>query len=56
MKDLEDNVNHHVDQIIETETGLGTILETVLGIQTRGRRAMRRFNGKKRSRNKSRKN
>ena len=32
MKDLEDNINHQVDQIIQIETGLETILETVLGI------------------------
>ena len=32
MKDLEDIINHQVDQIIEIETGLETILETVLEI------------------------
>ena len=32
MKDLEDNINHQIDQILEIETGLETILETVLEI------------------------
>ena len=32
VKDLEDNINHKVDQIMEIETGLGTILERVLDI------------------------
>ena len=27
MKDLDDNINHQVDQILETETGLETVLE-----------------------------
>ena len=39
MKDLEDNINHQVDQIIEIETGLETILETVLEIDKIDRRA-----------------
>ena len=33
MKDLEDNLNHQVDQILEIETGLETVLE-ILKIET----------------------
>ena len=32
IKDLEDNINHQVDQILQIETGLETILETILDI------------------------
>ena len=32
MKDLEDNINYQVDQILEIETGLKTIQKTVLEI------------------------